>query len=181
MLAGHLAFFLTYGAPDAESMFLPAYLLWGIWIAVGARAVAESAASALGIDAPVRLAASALAALAALLVAINFRLVDASADWSARQRGEAILSRLEPSAVFVGSWSDVRLLEYLQYVEGQRRDVELFDPFFAPAGSRRARIAAAAAAGQPVYVTTCRDLPDPTLRCEYDAICDCHRIVGAWQ
>lgn len=177
MLIGHLVFYLSYGAPDAEAMFLPAYLLWGIWLGLGAQQTAHWIARSIGMANPSRLAVSALAVLAALLVAVNYRLVDASRDWSARAHGEAILATLAPAAVFVGSWSDVRLLEYLQYVEGKRRDVELVDPFFAPDGTRAARIAGAIAAARPVYVSTCRDLPDPALQCEYDAVCDCHRIV----
>jgi hypothetical protein len=176
MLAGHLAFYLSYGAPDKETMFVPAYLLWGVWMALGARDLAAWAADALGIAAPARVAAAALAVLAALLVLVNRPLVDASDDWSARERGEDIVRTLAPNAVFVGAWPDVRLVEYLQYVEGYRPDLELVDTFFSSDAERGARIAAALDAGQPVYVSTCRDLPRPEITCEYDSTCDCHRL-----
>ncbi len=176
MLLGHLAFYLGYGARDKEVMFLPAYVIWGIWIGLGARALAQWVAAALGGVEAGLLASAALLVMVALLVLVNYRFADASQDWSARQRGEAILRTLAPNAVFVGSWSDVRLVEDLQQVEGQRRDVQPFDAFFAPSAERPRRIAAALRDGRPVYVSTCRDLPDPAIRCEYDPSCDCHRL-----
>ena len=111
-------------------MFLPAYLLWGIWLGLGAQQTAHWIAPSIGWPTPAAWPSARLAVLAALLVAVNYRLVDASRDCSAREHGEAILATLAPAAVFVGSWADVRLLEYLQYVEGQRRDVELVDTVF---------------------------------------------------
>jgi hypothetical protein len=176
MLLGHLVFYLSYGAPDKEVMFLPAYVIWGIWIGLGAHAAATAIGSALGMADSALLAPAALGAVTLLLAVVNYRWVDASHDRSARQRGEAILRELDPNAVFVGAWGDVRLVEYLQQVEGQRRDVQPVDTFFAPATERARRIAAALQEGRPVYVSTCRDLPTPAIRCEYRPDCNCHRL-----
>ena len=176
MLLGHLAFYLSYGARDKETMFLPAYLIWGIWIGLGARAVARWVGAAIGSGEVPLLAPAALLVMAALMVMVNYRFADASHDRSARERGEAILGELAPGAVFVGAWADVRLVEYLQQVEGRRPDVQPVDTFFASTAERARRIAAALQAGRPVYVSTCRDLPDPAIQCEYRAACDCHRL-----
>lgn len=176
MLLGHLAFYLSYGALDKEVMFLPAYVIWGIWIGLGARAVARWVAAAFNSEDAPLLAPAALSVMAALLVLINFGWADASQDWSARERGEAILRELDRDAVFVGAWADLRLVEYLQQVEGQRRDVQPVDMFFAPTAERGRRIAAALHAGRPVYVTACRDLPDPAIRCDYHPGCNCFRL-----
>jgi hypothetical protein len=177
MLLGHLAFYLSYGARDKETMFLPAYLIWGIWIGLGARAVGGWIAPALlgSADAPL-LAPATLVCIAALLALVNSRYVDASQDRSARARGVAILAELAPDAVFVGAWPDLRLVEYLQQVEGQRRDVQPVDTFFVPSAERTRRIAAALQSGRPVYVSACRDLPDAAIQCEYRPACDCHRL-----
>jgi hypothetical protein len=176
MVLGHLVFYLSYGAPDKEVMFLPAYLIWGIWIGLGARAASHALGGALGVaDSPL-LAPAALGVVAVLLVLVNYRWLDASEDWSARQRGEAILHELDPNAVFVGAWADVRLVEYLQQVEGQRRDIQPVDMFFAPTAERARRIAVALEEGRPVYVSTCRDLPDRSIHCEYRPACHCHRL-----
>jgi hypothetical protein len=177
MLVGHLAFSLTYAARDKEAMFLPAYLLWGIWIGLGMRAAAGwTARLLLGTAEVPWLGAAALAGIAALLVVVNFRFADLAADRSARQRGEAILGALAPDAVFVGAWPDLRLVEYLQYVEGQRPDIAPVDAFFSPTAERARRIADALASGRPVYVTACRDLPAPTIECEFHRACQCFRL-----
>jgi hypothetical protein len=161
-------------------MFLPAYLLWGIWIGLGTRVVARWLAPSLfGVTEVPLLAPAALVCVVALLVLVNYRFADASADTSARERGEAILVTLEPDAVFVGAWADLRLVEYLQHVEGQRRDIDPDDAFFVPAAERARRIAAALQSGRPVYVSACRDLPDARLRCEYQSECGCYRLRAA--
>jgi hypothetical protein len=177
MLAGHVAFYLSYEALDKETMFVPAYLLWGIWIGLGARHAARWLAAALfGVADMPLLAPAALGCVVALLVLVNYRFADASADRSARERGETILATLEPNAVFVGAWADLRLVEYLQQVEGQRSDLVPDDAFFVPTAERAHRIATALQSGRPVYVTACRDLPDPNIRCEYESGCGCYRL-----
>jgi hypothetical protein len=180
MLLGHVAFYLTYAARDKEAMFLPAYLLWGIWIGLGARAAAGwIARSLLGTADVPWLGAAALACIVALLVLVNYRFADVAADRSARQRGEAILGALAPDAIFVGAWSDLRLVEYLQHVEGRRPDIAPVDAFFSPTAERARRIAAALETGRPVYVTACRNLPDPRITCAYERACECYRLRPA--
>jgi hypothetical protein len=117
-----------------------------------------------------------LGCVVALLVLINYRFIDASHDRSARERGEAILNGLDPNAVFFGAWSDLRLVEYFQHVEGVRRDIQPDDAFFISDAERRQRIAAALQTGRPVYVTACRDLPEGNLRCAYQPDCECYRL-----
>jgi hypothetical protein len=176
VLLGNLAFYLAYGAGDRQTMILPAYLLWGIWIGFGARAAARWIAAGLGLGAAPLLAPAVLGCVVALLVLVNYRFIDASRDRSARERGEAILSGLESGAVFFGAWPDLRLVEYFQHVEGQRRDLRPDDTFFVSDAERRRRIAAALQTGRPVYVTACRDLPDSTLRCDPQPDCQCYRL-----
>ncbi|MDX2170745.1 MAG: DUF2723 domain-containing protein [Deltaproteobacteria bacterium] len=173
---GHLAFFVRYGAGDRDMMNLPVLLLWAIWIGVGAATIArrlrsrrDAAAGRLAVEV-------GLVSLAALLLAVNRPWVDLHTDRSARERGVALLAALDPQAVLVGSWPDLRLVEYLQQVEGQRPDVQPVDAFFATPAERAARIAAGLASGRPVYVSTCRDLPDARLTCEPVAGCDCFRL-----
>ena len=176
ILFGNLVFYLAYGAGDRQTMIVPAYLVWGIWIGFGARAAARAIAAGLGLgDAPL-LAPAVLGCVVALLVLVNYRFIDASHDRSARERGDAILSGLDTNAVFVGAWSDLRLVEYFQHVEGVRRDIQPDDTFFVPDAERKRRIAAALQTGRPVYVTACRDLPAGNLRCDYQPDCQCYRL-----
>lgn len=176
ILLGNLVFYAAYGAGDKQTMILPAYLLWGIWIGFGARAAARWIAANLALGNTPLLAPGLLVCVVALLVLVNHRFIDASRDRSARDRGEAILSGLDSGAVFFGAWSDLRLVEYLQYVEGLRRDIQPDDAFFVSDAERRRRIAAALHTGRPVYLTACRDLPEGNLRCDYRPDCHCYRL-----
>ena len=56
--------------------------------------------------------------------------MDISEDYSARQRGSIILETVEPDTYYFGSWSDVPVLEYLQLVEGKRKDVKTVNVIF---------------------------------------------------
>jgi hypothetical protein len=179
MLVGHLGFFLLYGAGDRDVMHVPALLIWAIWIGLGTAACADWITARAGATSGPLAAGLLLASLVALLLLVNAPLVDLSGDRSARERGEAILSALAPDAVFVGAWPDVRLVEYFQQVEGRRGDLQPWDAFFSTREKRAARIAEGLQTGRPVYVTTCRDLPDPALRCEYDPVCECHLLLPA--
>lgn len=176
MVIGHLVFFLGYGAADKEVMNLPVLLIWAIWIAVGATAVGGWLNARMPGAGGWLVIQVGLGSLALLLLLINRPWVDLSQDRSARARGEAILGALAPDAVLVGSWSDLRVVEYLQHVEGRRLDVQPVDAFFSGTAERGRRIGAALETGRPVYVSTCRDLPDAQLQCERIAGCDCFRL-----
>lgn len=179
MLLGHVAFYVFYGAADKQVMFVPVYLIWGIWIGLGARMAAGWAAPRLGLGEAPSLAPAALAFIAVLLLVVNYRWADVSRDWSARRRGEAILRELEPDAVFIGAWPDLRMVEYLQQVEGARPDVQPVDVFFAAAAERTRRIGMALQSRRPVYVAICENLPDAAVQCEYRAGCDCYQLGGS--
>jgi hypothetical protein len=174
LFAGHLAFYLPYGVMDKELMLLPTYLVWTVWVAIGAqilgewlrhRGVALSAAALVGL-------------LAAGVTALNFSRVDLSGDWSARRRGEQILASLPPAAVYLGSWVDLRILEYLQVVEGQRPDVHIDDVLFE--SDHGGRIAADALhAGRAVFTSQPDRLHEVAGLCtEYVEPCDCYRVAA---
>jgi hypothetical protein len=174
LFAGHLAFYLPYGVLDKELMLLPTYLIWTVWIAIGAQILGQWFQHH-----GVPLSASALVGLLATGIALlNFSRVDLSADWSARQRGEQILASLPPAAVYLGSWVDVPILEYLQIVEGRRPDVRTENLLFE--SGRGGRIAAEALhAGRPVFTSLPGRLDDVAGLCgEYVAACDCYRVAA---
>lgn len=173
LFAGHLAFYLPYGVVDKELMLLPTYLVWAVWMAIGAQVLGEWFARR-----GVPLSAPALLGLLAVgVLALNFSRVDLSADWSARRRGEQILASLPPAAVYLGSWVDVPILQYLQIVEGSRPDVRIENLLAEP--GREGRIAAdALRAGHAVYTALPDRLDDVEgLFSDYVAACDCYRIV----
>jgi hypothetical protein len=174
MFLVHLVFYLAYRVGDKELMFLPTYLIAGIWFVLGARCIVDWLTRCTGmpqIDAGV---------LFVLLLAFgnlvtNFAYVDISEDWSARELGEGVFAGLDAGAVYMGTWGDVPILEYLQIVEGQRSDVTLVNLFFTDREHERKLISEALTAGVPVY-TSVPGLMADTFGHDYFDVCDCYRL-----
>ena len=134
----HVLFFVSYRAADKELMFLPAYLVWGIWLAVGydwllaelgqLRAVSGRLFS--GLTGMVR-SGFVLVIIGVVFWSVisKWQRVDQSQDWSARRLGEEIMSLVEPNAVVFGYWDVIPVLQYLQLVEGQRPELTLVNRF----------------------------------------------------
>lgn len=176
MVLAYVAFYLPYGASDRYVMFVPIFLLFGLWIAIGTEWLFERLALRLGGLPPSALATLTVFGLAATAVAINFPLLDISRDTSARDRGVQLIDTLAPDAVFFGTFPDLRMVEYLQYVEGLRGDIVPVDLHFARRDRQRERIAAALERAAPVYVSSCDSWRDPPWRCEQLEDCDCGRL-----
>jgi hypothetical protein len=152
MLLGHLGFVLTYNVLDKEFMLSPDYLIWGLWVALGAQPAAALVAEISRNR--VRLAAGGLMVLlSASNLALNYGLADISGDWSARRGGEAIMETVAPNATFIGTWIQVPVLEYLQLVEGQRPDLETINIFFLQKGRSLDLALERMQRGRPVYTS----------------------------
>jgi hypothetical protein len=128
-------FYINYRVVDKDTMFLPAYLIWAIWVGLGYQwmldwAGEHGAAAGRGAARSQVLALKAIMA-AAVVFAIgwNWPLVDLSDDWSTRVRGEKILELARPDSLVIGWWGTVPVVEYLQLVEGQRPDVQAMNRF----------------------------------------------------
>ena len=134
------AFYIDYRAVDKQTMFLPTYLIWALWLGIGyqwlidwlGRASAEASARH-----SVVVVQGVLAICVLLALAWNWRLVDLSKDWSTRTRGEAMLRAAKPGALILGFWGTAPALEYLQLVEGQRPDVQIINRFLIPPPAMR--------------------------------------------
>jgi hypothetical protein len=127
-------FYIDYQVIDKDTMFLPAYLLWALWLGVGYQWALDWVRSFQQQSDPINRRVTQLlrgVMIGAVLVALlwNWPLVDLSNDWSARIRGEAILDEVEPQALIFGFWHTVPLVEYLQLVEEQRPDVQAINRF----------------------------------------------------
>lgn len=153
MFLFNVGFYADYQTVDKETMFLPAYLVWALWIAAGYQVLLEWA-TASGDPS----GASARWALRSIMVgSVIFALlwsaplVDLSNDWSARREAEAVLSRLEPGALLVGSWATVPVIEYLRFVEGRRTDVDTINIWLIKASDLR-RLLLRELDRRPVYV-----------------------------
>jgi hypothetical protein len=129
VFALNLAYALEYDIEDLEIYFIPTYLVLCLLAARGAALLLELGASAE--SRPVRygaFGAVAVAALAtALLVPTTWREVDRSDDFKGRQMIDAVVGHAGPNATVLYHG---RTLDYMQVVEGKRRDVRLVDPFY---------------------------------------------------
>ena len=133
MFIFNVGFYANYDVVDRETMYLPAYVVWMLWIGLGYQRLldwtgAERHAGLLAHTVPTLLRA-AIAGSVLYVAAWNWPLVDLSDDWSARVQGERLLYELKPNALLIGSWDKVPLVEYFQLVEGRRPDVQAINLF----------------------------------------------------
>jgi hypothetical protein len=135
MFLATVGFYVAYAVADKDTMFLPAYLIWAIWVAVGYQWLLDwtSRHPALPYLQQENLGTNLLRAI--LLSGVVFSLiwhtplVSLSSDRSARIRGEMILNIAAPESVVIGWWDTVPVIEYLQMVEGRREDITAMNRF----------------------------------------------------
>jgi hypothetical protein len=129
ILVANLAFFTNYRVIDKAVMFVPAYLVWAVWVGEGfswligwvqgqRRAENRSPAWAWG-----------LVALAVVALAVNWPLVNVRDDTRARDRAEAALMQAARDAIILGWWTSAPPMHYLQLVENRRPDVLVINRF----------------------------------------------------
>ncbi len=167
-----IAFNLVYGIGDIHVFFIPAYLVWSLWVVLGASALAQLLAAApaafrthraaadedvSGSGSPVHLLAPLLLlVLAVLLLTGNFARVDRSGDQAARTTWEGILSQPIPEGSLLLSNDRDEMVPqwYLKYVEGVRPDLVGLFPGLQP-GDEWANVSQvigrALRTGRPVY------------------------------
>lgn len=134
-------FYIDYRVVDKNTMFLPAFLVWALWLAVGYDWLQQWLGRAhdhFTRSRGAKLLRVALVGVVLIAAAWNWQLTNLSHDRSARQRGESILQIAEPNALIFGWWDTVPVVEYLQLVERQRPDVQAINRFLiAPADMRQ--------------------------------------------
>jgi hypothetical protein len=140
MFLTNAVFYINYRVIDKDTMFLPTYLIFAVWLGVGyqwlrgwihssrqgSRQPNDPVLSRLNLGLVVPLVAVGAVVLA---VATNWQRVDLSDDWSTREQSEAILAQVEDNALIFGWWDTVPAIQYLQLVEEQRPDVTVINRF----------------------------------------------------
>ena len=130
MFALSAGFYINYRVLDKDTMYLPAYLVFTLWVGIGYQELLIWVRGGAGSSAKGRLALQGVILGSVLLaLAWNWGIVDLSQDWSARQRGEAILTRAEPGGLVFGWWDTVPVVQYLQLVEGKKPDIKAINRF----------------------------------------------------
>ncbi len=151
-------FYIDYRVMDKETMFLPSYLVWALWIGAGLQQLLDWAGQPdpAGSKSRSSILLKASLLLIVLLAAVSTGpRVNLSGDWSTRTRGEAILAAAAPDALIIGWWDTVPVIQYLQLVEGQRPDVQVLNRFLISSQDLHALLLREAAV-RPVYIN---DLP----------------------
>ena len=176
MFLCHLTFYVPYAAPDQSTMLVPSYLIWGVWFGIGIHRLSQRF--------PFRTTAADNSVWPVLVLALmvsnlilNFRYADRSNDWSARERGEEIFAALETDAIFLGSWIDVPILEYLQIVEGQRPDIKHVNLLFTSDEQEASMIVQGLSDGTPVYTSWAGLLAHMGFEQLYHEDCRCFRMI----
>jgi 4-amino-4-deoxy-L-arabinose transferase-like glycosyltransferase len=128
---GWLLHALVYGYDDYYLFLIPAYLVFGLWIAVGLgvllRRLQSWAQSASTMRGAFLLVLSVLVlALPFIGVRDTYTQVDRSRDYEGRRAIEAVARNVEPGATVLHHRSP---LWYMVLVERRRRDLTLIDPF----------------------------------------------------
>jgi hypothetical protein len=160
------AFGIVFWTFDSEKYFIPSYLTFLFFIGIGLALTFDQLARLSFAKMPVaRLLSAALTALSisvcVYLIAVNFSGQDLSGNDLVETRWQEIFSQpLEPNALLVGNWESLTPLEYYQYVENVRHDLQrdkvvIFRDQLqlAPQGDVGQFIAAKLAGGQSVYLT----------------------------
>lgn len=151
MFLANVIFYVNYRVLDKATMFLPAYFIWALWLAVGYQWLLRWAAAGEQGRANGWLLRGIIAAAVLVGLFVTWPRVDLSTDWSARERGEQILAQVEENALIVGWWDTIPLVEYLQLVENQRPDVQAINRFLIDRASLN-QLIYAQSGQRPVYI-----------------------------
>ena len=129
--AANVVFFANYRVMDKDTMFLPAYMIWAVFVAGGFAAVNAllKRHQTRGLfDVWTGRMVRALPVLFVLLaVGLNWRWVDMSQSNGYALFAGDMMSETSPDSMIIASWSSAVVLEYYQVVEGQRPDLVIFN------------------------------------------------------
>lgn len=156
MFTVHAAFYLGYRVIDKETMFLPTFLIWAIWLGVGYQWLLtwiQEDRQSQGAMLEVWFLRVGMAAAVGVAIVWNWPLVDRADDWSVRERSEQMLEQVQPDALILGWWGVAPPIEYLQLVEGYRPDVQIINRFLIGQDDM-SRLIATEASRRPVYIDT---------------------------
>jgi hypothetical protein len=133
LFAANAFFYINYRVIDKNTMFLPAFLIWAIWLSIGYQDLLawliNSTQTLKQEKRLVHLGRVVMIVVVGMALFMNWQRVNLAHDTSARERGEAILEVVEPNAIVLGWWDTVPVVEYLQLVEGQRPDIKAINRF----------------------------------------------------
>ncbi len=131
-----IAYSVNFSIFDIYVYFLPLYIVWAAWIAVGmagllalvGRLMAKIPAAVMS-PTPIWRYGPAIALLMAvpcLQFARNLSRVDGSQDYGSERFARAVLKQVKPGSLILADWWAIAPMGYLKYIEGQRKDLVMF-------------------------------------------------------
>lgn len=162
-------FYVNYRVIDKNTMFLPTFVIWAIWVAIGYEGLLSWLVNSTQTTSKDRrlayLGRIVMISAVALALFLNWQRVNLAQDTSARDRGEAILETAEPNAIVLGWWDTVPVVEYLQLVEGKRPDILAINRFLI-SGQDMEELIEKEIGSRPIYINS----PPVTLLSTIDAV-----------
>lgn len=172
MFIANAIFYVDYRVIDKETMFLPTYVVWAIWLAFGLQWLLEWVQDQPEIalrEWGYRVICIAIVCAVGGSMVVNWGQVDLRNDYTTRLRGEWILREVPRNAVVFGWWETVPVVQYLQMVEGQRTDVLAINRFLI-SGDNLESFVAANKGKRPLYFDTIPAGLDNQYRFEKDGL-----------
>jgi hypothetical protein len=117
----HTLFFIGYPVVDKETMFLPVYLIWALFLGVGIARILQ------GVSRQIHYLTLLLPAL---LLLVNLPYADVSDFRHPYEVAGRRLLEAESGALYLATWGEAELMRYHQSVGGLRQDVEVVNLFF---------------------------------------------------
>jgi hypothetical protein len=122
-----VTFYINYRVIDKDTMFLPTYLIWALFIAAGFIQVQDWLKKyAVKVISATSITIASGTLLGVMLVGgifFNWRWVDMRGETEYQRFAEVILGRAEADSIVIAPWSPATVLEYFQIVEGRRPDL----------------------------------------------------------
>ena len=123
----NVIFYANYRVIDKDTMFLPAYAMWAVFIAGGLTAIYnfidQSTRQYLNGFWLMKLVKIFYVGLVFLGLGLNWRWVDMSKVDNYSMFAEEMMALAVPQSVVIAPWSSAVVLEYYQVIEGQRPDL----------------------------------------------------------
>jgi len=123
----NVIFFTNYRVVDKDTMFLPAFLIWAVFVAGGLKYLVVISRKIIGFTVIANIKhksfVSILVFLPLLPIILNWKWVDLSSKKGSDTFTNHVFENSSPNSIIIGDWSSSVILEYYQIVEGKRPDL----------------------------------------------------------